>query len=86
MSAAEAALWAAVCRLPVAAGATLCLAGRRTDRVAAPVALAVAAALVALAAVVAWQRPAVAVPFVAGGGSAWPWTPCPRWSWWPWRS
>ena len=61
----EAALWWLVL-LPALLGAALCLAGRRADRVAAPVSVGTAAAGVVLAGVVAWVRPTVSVPFLAG--------------------
>ncbi|MFE9692334.1 proton-conducting transporter membrane subunit [Micromonospora sp. NPDC005806] len=61
---AQAALWSLVA-LPTAAG-TLLATSRRAERTAAPVSLAVAAATVVLSVVVAVNRPAVAVPFMAG--------------------
>lgn len=67
MTLGHAALWA-LPLLPAAAGVVLCLAGRRADRSAAPVALVVAAVLVVLATSGAGRGPAVSVPFVAGGG------------------
>ncbi|MDM4718264.1 proton-conducting transporter membrane subunit [Micromonospora sp. WMMA1363] len=60
---AQAALWALV-GLPATVGALLAGA-RRGDRLAAPVALAVATGWVALSVVVAVARPTVAVPFLA---------------------
>ncbi|MDG4801420.1 proton-conducting transporter membrane subunit [Micromonospora sp. WMMD980] len=61
----SAALWALVV-LPAAAGGTLLLGGRRADRVAPALALAVAALVTALAATVALTRPSVDAPFLAG--------------------
>ncbi len=58
-------LWLLV-TLPAAVGAGLCLAGRRTDRVAGPVGVAVTVAVTGSAFAAALVRPAVAVPFVAG--------------------
>lgn len=62
----QVALWA-LPLLPALAGAVLCLAGPRAERVAPPVALLVATGLVVLAAVVTLGGPEVSVPFVAGG-------------------
>lgn len=59
------ALWLLVA-LPAVVGALLCLAGRRAERAAAPLAVGVAGAGVVLAVVVAVTRPVVSVPFVAG--------------------
>ncbi|WFE35159.1 proton-conducting transporter membrane subunit [Micromonospora sp. WMMD975] len=61
----SAALWALVV-LPAAAGGTLLLGGRRADRVAPALALAVAALVTALAATVALTRPSAEAPFLAG--------------------
>ncbi len=58
-------LWVLI-TLPAVLGAGLCLAGRRTDRVAGPVGVSAAAVVAVLAIVVALGRPAVAAPFVAG--------------------
>lgn len=60
----SAGLWLLVA-LPAVAGAGLLLAGQRAERVAAPVALLVAGAVVGLAGVVAVARPSVAVAFMA---------------------
>ncbi|WP_324277006.1 hypothetical protein [Blastococcus brunescens] len=50
--------------LPALTGAGLLVAGRRADRVAGPLAVAVAVAGVALAALVAGARPSLSVPFL----------------------
>ena len=63
-SAGQGALWLLV-GLPAVVGAALCLAGRRLDRAAVPVALATATAGVGLAVAVAVGRPVVSAPFVA---------------------
>ena len=62
---AELALWALVV-LPGVVGASLCLTGHRSQRIAAPVSVLTAAAGLALAAVVGAAGPAVEVAFVAG--------------------
>ena len=61
----SAALWALVV-LPAVAGGALLLAGRRADRVAPALVLAVAVLVTALAVAVALTRPAVDAPFLAG--------------------
>lgn len=58
-------LWVLI-MLPGALGAGLCLTGRRSDRVAGPVGVTVAAIVTMVAVGVALGRPAVSVPFVAG--------------------
>ncbi|CAN5684770.1 hypothetical protein BH24ACT13_BH24ACT13_06960 [soil metagenome] len=59
------ALWLLVA-VPAVVGAVLCLAGRRVERVAVPVALATSGVELVLAVVVAIGQPTVSVPFVAG--------------------
>ncbi|WP_422735751.1 proton-conducting transporter membrane subunit [Micromonospora sp. WMMD729] len=61
----SAALWALVL-LPAVAGGTLLLGGRRADRAAPALGLAVAALVAALAVTVGLTRPAVDAPFLAG--------------------
>ena len=56
--------------LPFVAGGVLALGGRRVARAAAPVALAVSAAVLLLAVAAAVLRPRVGWPFVAGGSFA----------------
>ncbi len=58
-------LWSLVA-LPAVAGALLCGAGRRTDRIAPAVAVGTAVLLLGAAVAVAVARPAVAVPFLPG--------------------
>ncbi len=58
-------LWALVA-VPVLAGALLAVAGRRADRVAAPVATVVATAVLVLAVAAAIGRPAVDAPLFTG--------------------
>ncbi len=62
---AGAALWLLV-MLPAAVGVALALGGRRLDRAAAPVSVLTAGSGLVLAVVVAFARPEVSVPFVAG--------------------
>lgn len=52
--------------LPALAGAVLCMGGRRLDRAAVPVSLAVSAVVAALAIGTAFTRPTLSVPFVQG--------------------
>jgi len=61
----EVALWLLI-GLPSLVGVALCLTGPRLNRMAAPVSLGTAAAMVAAAFVVAFTRPAIDVPFLAG--------------------
>ncbi|GAA4573939.1 hypothetical protein GCM10023176_39950 [Micromonospora coerulea] len=65
---AQASLWLLVI-LPAAVGGLLALT-RRADRVVVPVSLGAAALTLALSAVAAFQRPSVAVPFMAGADFA----------------
>jgi len=58
-------LWLLVA-LPAVVGAVLCLTGARGERAAAPVSLATATVVLALAVVAASTRPAVSAAFVAG--------------------
>lgn len=58
-------LWSVVI-VPVAVGALLCVGGRKLERLAAPLSLSAAAAVLGLALAVAVGRPAVSAPFVAG--------------------
>lgn len=52
--------------LPALAGAVLCMGGRRLDRAAVPVSLAVSAVVAALAIGTAFSRPTATMPFVQG--------------------
>ncbi|PWR13553.1 hypothetical protein DKT69_20320 [Micromonospora sicca] len=65
---AQASLWLLVI-LPAAVGGLLALT-RRADRIVVAVSLGAAALTLALSAVVAFQRPSVAVPFMAGADFA----------------
>ncbi|RFU21742.1 proton-conducting transporter transmembrane domain-containing protein [Geodermatophilus marinus] len=60
----SAAVLAALTGLPTVAGAALLLCGRRADRAAAPVAVAVTAATLVLAAAAAAGRPELSAPFL----------------------
>ncbi|WP_433281997.1 proton-conducting transporter membrane subunit [Pseudonocardia xinjiangensis] len=60
------ALLVALVAVPLAAGALLALAGRRADRLAAPVSVVLAAVVLALAGAAAVLRPALDAPLVAG--------------------
>jgi len=62
---AEASLWLLVL-LPAGVGAVLAISPR-LERAAAPLAIGAAAATLVLSVVVAIERPAVSLPFMAGG-------------------
>ncbi len=63
------ALWLVVA-LPAVAGAGLCLGGRRVERVAAPLSVAVAGVTLLLAMAVAQSRPEVSIAFILGSDFA----------------
>ncbi len=57
---------AALVILPAVVGAVLTLSGRRAEKLAAPTAIGTAAIALMLAILVAFERPSVSMPFVAG--------------------
>lgn len=62
----SAALLSLVVLLPAASGVALCLLGRRARRAAVPVSLTTATVTAVLAVMVAFSRPSLEVPFIAG--------------------